>query len=479
MIHVLGLGAGTLEQLPLGVYRKIKETKLPIYTRTKDHPVISELEKEGIEFISFDYLYEKFDTFEAVYQAIKDELTLSLKESSLIYLVPGHPLVAESTVQLLLLDESLEVKVRGGESFLDALFTALKIDPIDGFQLVDATSFSRSQIDYTHHVIFGQVYDSYVASQVKLELLEDLPAEYEVYLVTAAGTKEEVIKKVPLYQLDRVMDLSNLTSLYLPPVDQAYLRHTFSDFKETVARLRGPGGCPWDQKQTHESLRKYALEEVYELIEAINEGDIDHMIEELGDVLLQVMLHSQIGEDDGYFSIDEVIQTVNDKMIRRHPHVFGEVKVESVEEVNANWEAIKQSEGRESQSILADLGKELPALQRASELKKRAKKAGFDWSHVDHLWAKLDEEVDEFKEAIEKNDPVEKELELGDILFVVSDLADYYEINPELALMRVNDKFTYRFGFIEEAAKKRGLKVSDLTKEEMKHFWEQAKEGED
>ena len=478
MIEVLGLGAGTIEQISLGVYRKLTQTELPIYTRTKDHPVISQLEAEGVKFKGFDHIYESFDDFESVYQAIKETLRQHAAEGPLIYVVPGHPLVAESTVELLLADEQLDVTVTGGESFLDALFTTLKIDPIDGFQLVDATSFKRSQIDYRHHVIFGQVYDTYTASQVKLDLLEDLPADYELYLITAAGTPDEKLEKVPLYQLDRAMSLSNLTSVYLPPVEQAHLRHTFTDFKETVARLRGPGGCPWDQKQTHESLRKYALEEVYELIEAINEGDIDHIIEELGDVLLQVMLHSQIGEDEGYFSIDDVIQTVNDKMIRRHPHVFSKLDLQSVEEVNANWEAIKKSEGRTEKSGIETVAKELPALQRAHELKKKAKKAGFDWSHIDHLWAKLEEEISEFKEAIEQGDLSEQELELGDILFVVSDLASYYQINPELALMRVNDKFIYRFGFIEKQAQKRGLAVSDLRKEEMQHFWNQAKEGE-
>src|SRR5699024_2106661 len=231
------------------------------------------------------------------------------------------------------------------------LYTALQIDPIDGFQFIDATGFSRSQLNYRNHIIFAQVYDRFIASEVKLTLLEDLPADYQVTIVEAAGTSDETVQSVSVEELDRSLAVSNLTTLYVPPVPLQLQNHTFTRLREIIARLRAPDGCPWDKEQTHESLREYAIEEVYEFIEAVNDEDDEGMVEELGDILLQVMLHSQIGEDDGYFTIDDVIQTLTDKMIHRHPHVFEDVQVDSVGEVYKNWDALKKEEKKTRISV--------------------------------------------------------------------------------------------------------------------------------
>src|SRR5699024_8581824 len=190
------------------------------------------------------------------------------KGQSLIYAVPGHPMLAETTVKLLLKQSEIETTIAGGQSYLDEMFTVLEIDPIDGFQFIDATGFSRSQLNYRNHLIFAQMYDAFVASEVKLTLLEDLPADYQVTVVEAAGTSDERVQKIPLEDLDRSLDISNLTTLYVPPVPLALQHHTFTRLREVIAALRAPDGCPWDKKQTHESLREYAIEEVYEFIEA-------------------------------------------------------------------------------------------------------------------------------------------------------------------------------------------------------------------
>ena len=327
-IKVIGLGAGDINQLPLGVYRSLIDENKAVYVRTNDHPVISTLEEEGVIFHSFDSIYEKHEQFEAVYKEIVEVLLEKAKETDIVYAVPGHPLVAEKTVQLLIEKDKegiVSIEIAGGQSFLDSIFQALRIDPIEGFQLLDGTALDRSSIQLRNHLIIGQVYDAFSASEVKLTLMDVLPYDYPIKIVTAAGSILEKIKEIELHELDREIDLNNLTSIYVPPVQEEKLLYKeFSQLRHIIAELRGPNGCPWDKKQTHESLRKYLLEESYELIEAINEGDIDHIIEELGDVLLQVMLHSQVGEDEGYFSIDDVIEGISDKMIRRHPHVFGE-----------------------------------------------------------------------------------------------------------------------------------------------------------
>jgi len=343
MITIIGLGAGDFEQLPLGIYRIMTSGK-NVFVRTEKHPVIADLDREGFsDFTSFDKIYEECDDFESVYIRIAKILIEASQKTDIIYAVPGHPMVAERVVQLIL-EADVEVEIKGGQSFLDAMFTSLKIDPIEGFQLLDATGFDPSDISLKQHVIFCQVYDADVASNVKLPLLEMLPYNYEAVIITAAGTSEEFIKKVPLCELDHEITLSNLTSVYIPPVPKELLYFEFSSLRETVKILRGENGCPWDKKQTHQSLKKNLIEETQELLEALDGKDDDHIIEELGDVLLQVMLHSQIGEDEGWFNIGDVISVLNKKLIRRHPHVFGDLKANSPEEAMAIWQKMKKEE---------------------------------------------------------------------------------------------------------------------------------------
>jgi tetrapyrrole methylase family protein / MazG family protein len=478
-IDVIGLGAGDIDQLQLGLYKKLLQEKQTIFTRTIDHPVIRSLKEEGVSFEAFDQLYEAEDGFQEVYQNIVDTLLEHAKHRSLIYTVPGHPMLAEKTVQLLLEQEEVEVNVLGGQSYLDDLFTALRIDPIEGFQFVDGTAFSRSDLNYRQHLLFCQVYDRFIASEVKLSLLEDLPADYMVTIVEAAGSEAEQIRQVPLEELDHAMEISNLTSVYVPPVSETLLNHTFTRLREVIAVLRSPEGCPWDRKQTHESLREYAIEEVYELIDAIDNQDDENMVEELGDILLQVMLHSQIGEDDGYFTVDDVIRAVTDKMIHRHPHVFADRHVDSVEEVYKNWEELKKEEKPgERTSVLDGVPKNLPSLAKAVKLQKKAAKTGFDWDEVEDIWAKLTEELDEVKEAISSDNKEEIEKEFGDILFVIANLSRYYKINPEVALNRTNEKFTSRFAFIEEQLGEQQKDIQKATLQEMDELWDKAKERE-
>ncbi|HEY4600546.1 MAG TPA: nucleoside triphosphate pyrophosphohydrolase [Cerasibacillus sp.] len=479
-IEVLGLGAGDIEQLPLGLYKKLIRSDKPIYVRTLEHPVIETLSEEGVQFISFDYLYKQATDFQVVYEQMADTLIEHVKKESLIYAVPGHPMLAEKTVQLLLQQTDYEVDILGGQSYLDDLFTSLKIDPIDGFQFIDGTSFERRQLDYRSHLIFCQVYDQFIASDVKLALLEDLPPDYPVTIIDAAGSKQERIETVPLEVFDHSFQKSNLTSVYVPPVHKHELNHHFYRLKEVIHTLRSPNGCPWDRKQTHESLREYALEEVYELIEAINSQDDDLIVEELGDLLLQVMLHSQIGEDVGYFTIDDVIRTLTEKMIYRHPHVFGDREIENMMDISKEWEELKQEEaGKENRnSILDGIPKQMPALLKSYTIQKKAAKVGFTWDHVDPVWDKLSEELKEVKEAIQTDDKEEIEIEFGDVFFVLANLARYYQIHPEIALNRANEKFISRFSYIEKKLSEKQKDIKYVSFEEMDMYWDEAKRKE-
>ncbi|WP_174734823.1 nucleoside triphosphate pyrophosphohydrolase [Mesobacillus harenae] len=481
-ITIVGLGAGDLDQLPLGVYKKLKSAE-HLFLRTKEHPAVLDLEAEGMSYQSFDEVYEQQESFEAVYEEISEQLLEMSGKTAVTYAVPGHPLVAEQTVQLLISkgpERGVEVEITGGQSFLDAVFQALAIDPIDGFQLLDGTAFKRDQVQLLQHTLIGQVYDSFVASNVKLTLMEKLPDDYEVFIVTAAGSSGENIKKVPLFELDRQVELNNLTSVYVPPVkDETILNKEFFKLREIISVLRGPKGCPWDKKQTHSSLKKYLIEEAYELIEAINSDDIDHMIEELGDVLLQVMLHAQIGEDEGFFNIADIIDVLSEKMIRRHPHVFGTAEANDVDAVMKNWQEIKREEKGNvaRESLLDGVSKGQPNIMRAYELQKAAAKVGFDWKEVGPMWEKVKEEIEEFTEEAEKTDNSEKQHdEFGDLLFALVNVARFYNIQPEEALLRANSKFTRRFRYVEAKVNKSNRDFSGHTLEQLDAYWDEAKQ---
>jgi tetrapyrrole methylase family protein/MazG family protein len=482
-IEILGLGAGDLEQLNVGIYKKLLHAG-PIYLRTKEHPVVLDLEKEGLTYTSFDAIYEKHDQFEEVYEEIVQTLLEQAQDASIIYAVPGHPLVAERTVQLLLdygPKNGIEIIIGGGQSFIDPLFSSLKIDPIEGFQLLDGTSLSAAQLQIDQHIIISQVYDQFIASNVKLTLMEKLPDDYLVHIVTAAGSKQELIEKVPLHELDRNRSISNLTSVYIPPVrEERILLKNFSKLREIIAVLRGPNGCPWDKEQTHESLKKYLIEETYEVIEAINSEDVDNTIEELGDVLLQVMLHAQIGEDDGYFSIDDIIEGISAKMIRRHPHVFGNGKAENADEVVRNWQEIKKLEKGDApapSSLLSGVSMALPNLLRAYELQKKAAKVGFDWQEITPALEKVKEELEEFVRELDGTEEglLRAKGEFGDLLFAFVNVARFLKIHPEEALFETNEKFTRRFHYVTERVQESGRSFEAHTLDELDHYWDEAK----
>ncbi|CAM3987370.1 nucleoside triphosphate pyrophosphohydrolase [Alkalicoccus chagannorensis] len=478
VIRIYGLGAGDLNQLPLGVYRALMQEE-HVYVRTADHPVLEELKAEGLNSHSFDTVYEQYDTFEEVYPVIAEKVMAAASEKGeAAYAVPGHPLTAEMTVQLLLRQPVADVEIIGGQSFLDAVFTSLQVDPNDGFQLLDGTALDPADIVMTQHVLISQVYDAVSAGNVKLSLMERYPDDYPVTVVTAAGSSAEQVVSIPLYELDQSVALSSLTAVYVPPVETpAYLYRDFSTLRDVIRTLRGPEGCPWDRKQTHESLKRYAVEEVYELLEAIDEEDDDHIVEELGDVLLQVMLHAQIGEDNGYFNTEDVIESVTEKMIRRHPHVFGDTAAEDAEDVLRNWEAIKQEEkqGSTRDSLLDGIPASLPALLRAEKMQKKAAKAGFEWETEGPVWEKIQEEIQEWKEADQAGDEEAAAEELGDVLFSIVNAARTRKIDPEEALQQTNRKFLRRFRYIEEQLEKEGRRPEQETLEALDALWEEAK----
>ncbi|WP_373233422.1 nucleoside triphosphate pyrophosphohydrolase [Cohnella sp.] len=506
LIKIVGLGSGDMNHLTIGTYKLLRNSGR-IRLRTEYHPLVKWLREEGITFESFDRFYERTCTFDEVYEQIVEELLREAIKAAaagerLIYAVPGHPMVAERTVRLLLEQgpkHGVRIEFGGGESFLDRAFLALGIDPIEGFQLMDGTSMSgfatidtvtpssmslyRGSIQPTQHLLIAQVYDASVASEVKLTLMEVYPDDHPVTVAHELGVAgKESIQSVPLSELDRGQAYGNLSLIYVPPGTADRLRiRQFDRLHEIVSILRSPEGCPWDREQSHASIRKNLIEEMYEVLETIDDDDPDAMCEELGDLLLQIMLHAQFEEETGAFSVYDVIQGINEKLIRRHPHVFGERKAEGTEGALVHWNEIKRAEKAakgidpDKQSILSGIPRELPALLAAYELQKKAAKVGFDWDRLDDVTAKVEEEWGELSAAIRTGGRDEQLDELGDVLFSLVNTARFLKLDPDEALRATNRKFRSRFQYIEEQLrlKQKSFDQTDLI--EMETLWQEAK----
>ena len=249
----------------------------------------------------------------------------------------------------------------------------------------------------------------------------------------------------------------------------------FEELIKIVEKLRGPEGCPWDKEQTRESLKPFLIEELYELLDALDENNSEGIKEELGDMLFQIVLHCQLSKEQGFFDINDVIENITRKMIRRHPHVFGSKNFKTTKEVMTWWEEHKKKEGKSKESVIEGIPKTLPALLKAQKIQHKASRVGFDWERIEDIFKKLDEEINEFKCALGKKNQKEIEDELGDIFFVLVRISNFVGVNPEDALRKTTGKFIQRFRHIEMKASEQGKKLSDMTLEEMDVLWEEAK----
>ncbi|HWI53873.1 MAG TPA: nucleoside triphosphate pyrophosphohydrolase [Symbiobacteriaceae bacterium] len=484
-ITIVGLGPGSPGHLTVGALDALKSGR-PVLLRTAIHPTVDALRAMGVQFATCDDLYERAHSFEAVYQAVAERV---LQHEDVVFAVPGHPLVGESSVKLIVARSPERVEFITGPSFLDTLLITLGLDPVDGMELLDALQLDRRLPSGDLPAVIMQLHSRGVASDAKLSLMERYPDDHPAILVRAAGVPgEERRVECLLHELDHYDWVDYLTTLYLPPLKQsrpieanprrwAPARWPVDPLVEVMARLRAPeGGCPWDQEQTHESLRKYLLEEAYEVVEAIDRGDPDDICEELGDVLLQVAFHAQVARENGTFDLHDIVQGITEKLVRRHPHVFGDVEAKTAEDVTRNWEAIKRQEkgDRAPESLLKGISTALPALSRAGEVQKKAAKVGFDWDDIAGPVAKVREELAEVLAAT----PDEQEGEVGDLLFAVVNLARMLKVDPELALSGTTAKFIRRFQHIERRAAEQGRVLSEMTLSDMDLLWDEAKQAE-
>ena len=480
VIHAVGLGPAGLDLLTVQAMRLL-ESGRPLFLRTSRHPAVDELATRGVAFEALDRFYEEGESCRSVYEKMAGFLAGKAREArEIIYAVPGNPLVAEETVSLLLSRDDLEVRTYPALSFLDALFTALGRDPVEGLQVLDSSEVARgntSRLEPRLALVIMQVDSRLLASDLKLTLLEVYPPGHQVRVCSRLGSPEQSVVEVELAELDHRDLFDHLTALYLEPLREEEI-YDFKRLMDITGRLLGPDGCPWDRRQTHDSLARHLVEESFEAVESIRRGDLEHLAEELGDILLQVALHSQLARNEGAFGVEDALRSIEEKLIRRHPHVFGDTSADTPEEVIANWERIKTEEGGHA-SLLDGVAEDLPALLFAYKLQTRAARVGFDWGAAEEVLPKLEEELEEIKAAVGgrgKLSEGELEMELGDLLFSVVNVCRHLRVDPEVALHRSARKFRRRFRAMEEMCGREGIRLEELGLEELDRLWELSKE---
>jgi tetrapyrrole methylase family protein/MazG family protein len=479
-IVVVGLGPG-------GTRHVTDETRVAIariahrHLRTAIHPSAHLVP----DAVTHDDLYESADAFDDVYVEIANRLvTAAAAHGEILYAVPGSPLILERTVRYLRQRAAhglIELDVLPAMSFLDVAWARLGIDPVEaGVRLVDGHDFATAAAGERGPLLVAHTHANWVLSDIKLAV-EGASGSEAVTILHALGTDDERVVETTWAQLDQTLESNHLTSIYVPhlaaPIGQEYVR-----FHELTRLLREQ--CPWDIEQTHASLIPFLLEETYEVVDALQAlGDParvddptadDDLIEELGDLLFQIEFHATIAEQEGRFTIADVTQGIHDKLVRRHPHVFGDTLVDGTDQVLSNWDDIKRAEkGRTS--VFDGIPRSLPSLAYAQKVGRKASKVGFDWPTVDGAFPKLAEETAELAEAMELDDHEASVDELGDLLFAVVNVARHLKIDAELALRAASDKFRTRFEGVERLAREREIDLHTRDLDTLDALWDEVK----
>ena len=476
-VTVVGLGPGGPEYVTehtLGEIARVAHR----FLRTGRHPSATLVP----DAVTFDDVYEQADTFDDVYAEITRRLVAAAAQhGEILYAVPGSPLVLERTVRALRNEPGIDVVVHPAMSFLDLAYARLGIDPVEaGVTLVDGHEFATAAAGNPGPLLVAHAHANWVLSDIKLAV-DDLPdapaADDPVVILQRLGTPDEAIVHTTWSELDRAVTADHLTSVYIPrlgtPVGQELVR-----FHRLARVLREQ--CPWDQEQTHASLVRYLLEETYELVDALHALDPDdpasddHLIEELGDVLYQVEFHATIAEQQGRFTMADVARGVHDKLVRRHPHVFGDVEATDSDTVKANWDAIKKSEkGRTS--VFDGVATSQPSLSYAEAVQRKAAKVGFDWPDVTGALPKIAEEAGEILAVADSGDADRVHDEVGDLLFAVVNVARHLGVEPEAALRAATGKFRQRFERVELLAAERGIELAGADLAVLDALWDEIK----
>ena len=468
-IVVVGLGPGAPGLLTAETIAAIERTAVR-FVRTSRHPTAQAVPDSR----SFDWVYEHEARLEDVYASIAAALIEAASEhGEILYAVPGSPVVGERTVELLQGDSRVELEILPAMSFLDLVWARLAVDPLArGVRLVDGHRFATEAAGQPGPLLVAQCDSKAVLSDIKLAVEGGPP----VTILQGLGLPDEAVFTVAWDDLDRAVRPDHLTSLWIPalaaPVAAELVR-----FDELVHTLRQH--CPWDREQTHQSLARHLLEETYEVLDAIDglgadfEG-AEHLEEELGDLLFQVVFHATLAAEEGLFDLADVARGIRNKLVHRHPHVFGDVEARTAGQVVRNWEQIKKLEkGR--QSVMDGIPGHLPSLLYAHKVQRKAASVGFDWDGVDGAWPKIAEEAAELEGAVAGGSVAAQVEELGDLLFAVVNVARHLDIDPEAALRSATAKFRDRFMAVERLAAARGADLHSLDLDGLDALWDEVK----
>lgn len=468
------------------------------FVQTLEHPFIKKLGLSG-SLTSMDDLYADAEDFDELNRAIAGRLI----ESAEFIASPdyGKHMACESRhyVAYLTLGRinpdllsamrdmadvgSVNIEVLPFVSFAESAYAAaLSYGHLNANELLCELPANRLRAISDTEALWAitEIDSPLTASEVKLKLSEYYPDEYEVFFAVPApdGSQYE-IKTRQLYEIDQMKAYDAAAVLLVPPKPDIELpRHSVEGLMQVMRRLRAPGGCPWDAEQTHETLKKSLLEECYEVIDAIDRKDPDDLCEELGDLLLQIAFHIVIEEERAAFTLRDVATGISNKMIFRHPHVFGSAHVENSDEVLVNWEKLKKEEKHQSTvaSAMDSVPKSFPALLRAYKIQKKAADVGFDWPSAEEALPKVYEEADEVMDALDSGDKAHLEDEIGDLFFAAVNVARLKKVDPDLALTAATDKFEKRFKLTEKLILEDGKRFEDMSLPEMDRYWDRAKE---
>jgi tetrapyrrole methylase family protein/MazG family protein len=472
-IQIIGLGAGGEEDLTIRAHKALLE-KIPTFVRTDRHPLVKELRK-SINIVSFDDYFEKYETFDQVYENILHTLLEEARQHGKInYCTAGSPYFGDVVTKKLVNEYKGQINtiIIDGMSFLDKCIKLSGYADYKNIKILDCLEADEFSFDLNSLNIITQVYDRDLASNLKLSLMETYPEDTYALIIDVL---ENNVKKIPVFLLDQEKNYGFSTYFCILPIEISNNRvYNVSNLLRLTKKLRGPDGCPWDKKQTHDSIRQHLIEEAYEVVDAIDNNDVDNLLEELGDLLFQVVFHAQLAAEEGYFNFTDVVTKVCNKMYFRHPHVFGDVKADNIEEALISWENSKLKEKKLTTYTdnLKNVPKALSPLSRSYKVQKRAAEVGFDWSDAQGALLKVKEELLEFIEAYEDHNIDNMEEEFGDLLFALVNFARFEKINPDIALNRTINKFIDRFEYIE---KNSGKDLKEMTLKEMDELWEKSK----
>ncbi len=457
----------TPDTLTMSAWKAIEEAPV-LYLQTREHPSARPVLEAGLVFTSMDDLYAGSADYDELNEAIAERLTSG---GSAVYAVMGGGCFAQlPSIRNACAKKGFDLVQLSGVPYYQAAFPEAQ----EG-QVYTANDLPR-EINTDLPLYISEADNPLLAGEVKLKLQRFYPDEYPIVMAVQQLSGAYVRRTVPLYALDREKGFFASTILYVPalPFEQKQT-YGYEDLLTVLRRLRAPDGCPWDREQTHESLKKDLREECYELMDAIDEGNDEHIVEECGDVLMTTLFHPLIGEEQGRYDDRDVTTEVVRKLIYRHPHVFGTVHVSSSEEVLKNWDVLKQKEKgqRTATATLKSVPRSFPALLRCEKVQKKARKVGFDFDTAADAFYKIGEETEELRAAMASGRDIEKEM--GDLLFAAMNVCRLLGFDGEEVLHKATDKFIRRFEQMEKNVETAGKKLSEMTLSEMDEYWEAAK----